>query len=212
MADFDDAPSSSTSDDIERLRIVCVNERFAPELLPHEAELIKRLQDMVEEQEKRISELRADQSQSRLIYELEKERVMYRLSSYLKARICKIKRLALYLASPEGADARSHMTDKEQTFHNKYVELYKEHVMLEAWGHASAQALPPRVKDIASAAELLAKPPNIQTHVFCVATRACDPIVLSSGRVVDQLARGEVAMLPYAPLRPLLANGDVQLC
>ena len=63
-------------------------------------------------QEKRISELRADQSQSRLIYELEKERVMYRLSSYLKARICKIKRLALYLASPEGADARSHMTDK----------------------------------------------------------------------------------------------------
>ena len=101
---------------------------------------------------------------------------------------------------------------QEQTFHNKYVELYKEHVMLEAWGHASAQALPPIVKDIASAAELLAKPPNIQTHVFCVATRACDPIVLSSGRVVDQLARGEVAMLPYAPLRPLLANGDVQLC
>jgi hypothetical protein len=44
------APSSSTLDDIERLRIVCVNERFAPELLPHEAELIKRLQDMVEEQ------------------------------------------------------------------------------------------------------------------------------------------------------------------
>lgn len=65
-------------------------------------------------QEKRISELRADQSQSRLIYELEKERVMYRLSSYLKARICKIKRLALYLdlATPEGAEARSHMTDK----------------------------------------------------------------------------------------------------
>ena len=37
---------------------------------------------------------------------------MYRLSSYLKARICKIKRLALYLASSEGAEARSHMTDK----------------------------------------------------------------------------------------------------
>ena len=68
-------------------------------------------------QEKRISELRADQSQSRLIYELEKERVMYRLSSYLKARICKIKRLALYLASPEGADARSHMTDKVRARH-----------------------------------------------------------------------------------------------
>ena len=44
------APSSSTSDDIERLRIVCVNERFAPELLPHEADLIERLQDMVGKQ------------------------------------------------------------------------------------------------------------------------------------------------------------------
>ena len=114
--------------------------------------------------------------------------------------------------APAGALTTAPPCVQEQTFHKKYVELYKEHVMLEAWRHASAQALPDKVKDIASAAELLAKPPNIETHVFCVATRACDPIVLGNGTVVDQLARGEVAMLPYAPLRPLLANGDVQLC
>lgn len=29
---------------------MCVNERFAPELLPHEADLIERLQDMVGKQ------------------------------------------------------------------------------------------------------------------------------------------------------------------
>ena len=71
---------------------------------------LKASPEIVLAQEQRIAELGAEQSQSRLIYELEKERVMYRLSSYLKARICKIKRLALYLA--QDAEARSHMTDE----------------------------------------------------------------------------------------------------
>ena len=91
------------------------------------------------------------------------------------------------------------------------MQLYRQHVQREAWDHHTAAALPERVKDVASAAELLAKPPNLDAHVFCVALRDCDPVVLGRGAEAVQLAQSDIALLPYGPLRPLIAAGDVQL-
>ena len=57
-------------------------------------------------QEQRIGELGAEESQSRLIYELEKERVNYVLACYLRTRLHKIQKLALHLEQDEEARVR----------------------------------------------------------------------------------------------------------
>ena len=183
-------PASSGSEDLERLRTALVNERFSPELLPHQDDLVKRVQDMVDEQEQRTLGLGADESQTRLIYELEKERVMFVMTSYLRIRLLKLQKLSLYLEQNE--EARSNLSEDEQSFHTRYVALYRRHVQREAWDHESASALPDRVKDVASASELLAKPPDLEAHVFCVAMTECDPLVINrSGEavVVDRMHR-----------------------
>ena len=66
------------------------------------------------------------------------------------------------------------------------------------------------IKTIASISQL-ANPPNVDAHVFCVATRDCAPFALDGTTDVIELLRGQVALLPYAPLRPLLAEGAVLL-
>ena len=44
------ASVATASDDLHKLRTIFVNERFAPELLPHEDALVKRVQDIVDDQ------------------------------------------------------------------------------------------------------------------------------------------------------------------
>ena len=69
----------------------------------------------------------------------------------------------------------------------------------------------PQVKEISSAAELLGKPPNLDAHVFCVALQDCPPLTLSGSGESVVLANGEVALLPYRPLRRLIESQHVQL-
>ena len=70
--------------------------------------------------------------------------------------------------------------------------------------------LPDDLKQI-TRVQQLATPPNLDSHVFCVATRDCDPFRIEGSTEMVDLKRGQVALLPYAPLRPLIEQGDVLL-
>ena len=90
------------------------------------------------------------------------------------------------------------------------VQLYVNHMSREAWEQENAPNIPDAVKDLRKM-ELVARPPNYDAHVFCVAMRDCPTFTLDGTTDTVTLERGEVALLPYAPLRPLLAAGDVLL-
>lgn len=144
----------------------------------------------------------------RMIYETEVERVLYLLRSYLRTRIQKIQAQALHLA--RDPEAQSRLAESEATFAAKYAALYQRQVDREAWSVGDTSRLPEALKQISQIANL-ATPPNLDSHVFCVATRDCPPISVDGSSDVVELLQGEVALLSYAPLRPLLAEGSVLL-
>lgn len=144
-----------------------------------------------------------------MIYETEVERVSFLLRSYLRTRILKIQKQALFLARDE--DAQSRLSEPEATFAAQYAALYQRHVDREAWALGDTSRVPETLKQISNVSQL-ATPPNLETHVFCVATRDCPPFPVSDGSTdIIELLRGQVALLPYAPLRPLLEDGSVLL-
>lgn len=161
-------------------------------------------------QEDRVQALDASDSLRRMLYGLEIERVRYLISSYLRCRIEKIQQQSLYLDHNE--EARAHLSATEVAFAEKYTRMYQNHVRREAWEHQDAANLPETIKDI-TRMELLATPPKLEAHVFCIAMDDCPPITIDTGGAVDavELVRGDVALLPYGPLRPLLEAGKVLL-
>jgi len=184
------------------------NERFAPELLMHRDELVRRVRASVDEQQDRIAELGPADALPRMIYETEVERVSFLLRSYLRSRILKIQSQALFLARDQNAQAR--LSEPEKTFAGQYAALYQRHVDREAWQLGDTSRLPDDLKQI-TRVQQLATPPNLDSHVFCVATRDCDPFRIEGSTEMVDLKRGQVALLPYAPLRPLIEQGDVLL-
>lgn len=159
-------------------------------------------------QKERIEELGANDALMRMIYETEVERVLYLLRSYLRTRILKIQKQALHLAKDE--EAQSRLSEAEATFAAKYAALYQRQVDREAWAMADTSRLPDALKQISQISNLV-NPPNLDAHVFCVATRDCPPINVDGSTDVIELLQGEVALLSYAPLRPLLEEGAVLL-
>ena len=149
-----------------------MNERFAPELLPHNDELVRRLRASVDEQTERIAELDPGaESMQRIVYEMEVERVMFLLRGYLRVRLGKVTKLALHLAKDE--DAKACLSEQEAVFAGGYAKLYQEHIDREMWGAADTEALPEQLKTITQV-EKLAAAPRLDAHVFCMAMRDCD--------------------------------------
>ena len=142
-----------------------------------------------------------------MIYETEVERVCYLLRSYLRKRILKIQAQALFLARDAATQAR--LSEPEATFAAKYAALYQRHVDNEVGELGDTSRLPDSLKQITTIAPLTA-PPNVDAHVFCRAERDCPPFAIDTEAI--ELQRGQVALLPYAPLRPLIEDGAVVLC
>lgn len=190
------------------LRRVYQNERFAPELRPHQDELVRRMRSLIDEQHERIATLGAADVHRRMIYEMEVERVTYTLRAYLRLRLKKISKLALYLA--KDAAAQLCLSETEKQFGENYATLYQEHIDRQLWGAADTTRLPESLKHIMQANQLTCAP-ELDSHVFCKAVVDCAPFTLYGTTEVVNLHRGEIALLPYAPLRKLLASGEVVL-
>ena len=166
---------------VEQLTGVYLNEKFAPELLPHQEELIEQVKALVEEQGDMIAELDEQHALPRSLYEMEIERINYVLRGYLKCRLRKIERMCLHIESD--ADTRARLTEPEETFLRGYVELYQQHVDREVWdgidGAGQEDAVPDSVRSVLKCPSLVIKP-DLSANVFCRAERDCDPFTLTS--------------------------------
>lgn len=190
----------------------------SPELLPHQDDLIARMKEAISDQEARIEELGPADGIARSLYEMEIERVNFQLRSYLRTRLEKISRMAIWTAQRAEAEAGDEFDESnllapaERRFLEKYLALYQEHIDAEAWASLEGEdeELPVDIKKISTVQSLLVKP-DTSAHVFCKALRACDPFTLPGGNQVVELKEGDVFLLPYEPIRHLLLEGSVQL-
>ena len=69
---------------------------------------------------------------------------------------------ALFLMQND--EARSHLSESEARFVDKYTALYQRHVQREAWDLKEADGIPDAVKDLFRI-ELLLTKPNLDAHV-----------------------------------------------
>ncbi|CCO36598.1 DNA replication complex GINS protein sld5 [Rhizoctonia solani AG-1 IB] len=111
-----------------KLLRVLMNERYAPELLPWEGQLVEDVLEKLHQQSQMVEYLRSDDSTSedehfRMSYvQLDMERIKFQIRSYVRTRLHKIEKYATHImATPE---LQSRMSVLEQNHAMRFFAPY----------------------------------------------------------------------------------------
>ena len=192
------------------LRAAFTNERCAPELLPHRDDLVQHVLRLCEAQQEAVAAMGEGETLKRGMYETELDRLKFMLVGYLRTRLRKIGTLAIHLGSEQAnPEAIQCLSEQEKVFASGYTKLCQEHVDRCVWDLVDTSRLPEQLKHI-TAVKAVAAGPKLDAHVFCRVLRDCPPFTLPEGDQVELFA-GEVALLRYEALKPLVDDGSVVL-
>ena len=155
------------------------------------------------------AEASPDHELLRTIFTVEVTRVKYMLRSYLRTRLFKVERYCMhYLDSP---DVRERLSQLETTYAENYLRLVAGHLqntvttkLPEAFGNVFKQASAHASNDMIPA-------PDLGKHVFARVLRDLGFIEVYEDGGTHELNKGDLYIMRYNMLRPLLENGAVQL-
>lgn len=110
---------------IEIMEEAWINEKFAPEVLPHKQDVVELLLGQIQYFEERLEDLDSKDFQKN-IRQMEIDRLRYLVSSYLRNRLEKIETFAVTLVKEEQKrlerNEETYLTTAELEFAKNYVD------------------------------------------------------------------------------------------
>ncbi|KAJ8604531.1 hypothetical protein CTAYLR_000964 [Chrysophaeum taylorii] len=199
-------------------------EEHCPEVLAWQGEIVDSLTSGLRTQEQHIEEAMKgagvrENLFSAPLYQMEVARVRYALNSYVRARLRKILKCAGHLDS----EAWARLSPHEQTLCSRYLGLCAR------YHHAAfLQDLPPPFQEGDLSADnaecpgafgkAFTRPPALDDFVFARVTKDLGEIVVDTdendrggGSKTTRLAEGDIHVLKYAAVRPLVYSGALAL-
>lgn len=145
----------------------------------------------------------------RTIITVEVTRVRYMLRSYLRTRLLKIERYVMYCLDNE--NVRSRLSSLEDEYAQQYVRLVVGVLskgvtsrLPEAFSSAFKQASAHSANDMIPA-------PDLGRHVFVRVLRDLGQVPVYEDGGMHELNAGDLYIMRYNMLRPLLEQGAVRL-
>ncbi len=190
------------------LKKAWLNEKFSPEILPHQTEHVECMLEQIKCMERNVdllqrNDIRAD------IHRFELERIRYMITSYLRCRLKKIERFAFHILEEETSrtvDER-YLSPYELKFANEYVkhlDTYFECVLKEMPViERTLEAFSKRIK------------PNTESYVFLRAISTVSNVVVKDvfeNRDEEvELKENSQHLLPYSCVADYVKSKSVQL-
>lgn len=145
---------------LENLENAWLNEKFAPEILPHQAEMIDLMLDQIAHIEENVRKL--DKNDFRVIaHRMELERIRYVIASYLRCRLEKIEQFTLCIMKEEErrSEENKRLSEEETKFCREYYENIEKHFHQLALRH-----MPPNLQSDEKNQRIVR--PNLMSHIF----------------------------------------------
>ncbi|EZA56727.1 DNA replication complex GINS protein SLD5 [Ooceraea biroi] len=183
-----------------------MNERFAPEILPHQSDLVDCMLQQIAHMEGNVKRLERGDLRA-LVHRMELDRIRYVISSYLRTRLEKIERYTVHILSEEanrGPD-EGYLTPNELRFAKEYLANLETLFKTVALQH-----MPPNFQRFE--VNKFAIKPNMQAHVFLRANDRVSGIVLP-GTLNEEIdfEEGSQHIIQYSAVAHLVKSGKVQL-
>ncbi|VEU19433.1 DEKNAAC100756 [Brettanomyces naardenensis] len=198
------------ADDIQRLTDTWIKEKSVPELLPYAGELLDRLLVGVRKQiefiEMNSIELQQDEREIKLllvIVENELDRVQFLIRSYVRVRLSKIDKFAIYLRSED--EELSKLSSNETVYMEKHLEL-----LMDLYNSQFLASMPEGLQalDEVAAGISMVEKPEYERPVFVKCKR--DNHVLIDDDEIE-LTRNGIYVMRYSAIRDLVSNGEVMV-
>jgi GINS complex subunit 4 len=206
--------------DVSRLKRAYVNEKCAPEILPFEHDLMRRVTESVDAQESTVAASRAAAGSGTSsatddltahVYHAELNRIRFLMRAYYRARLRKIETHAVHcLKEP---DVLERLSDLEQRYASDYANIVEEHFssvlgqMPEGY-----ESMVQQIIEEDGAFDMVPEP-NMDAHVFLRARERRMNLMLDPDdpENTTDLKKDEIAMIRYRFIKKLMEDEAVDL-
>ncbi|KAL0132718.1 hypothetical protein PUN28_000453 [Cardiocondyla obscurior] len=207
LVNYEDGAGELTAQEVlQEIENAWMNERFAPEILPHHSELVDCMLQQIAHMEENVKRL--DKSDLRaLVHRMELDRIKYMISSYLRARLEKIELYTIHILSEEASRSpeEAYLTPGELRFAKEYLANLEKLFKTVALQHMPLNFQRFEVNR-------LTVKPNLQAHVFLRANQRITGVVLP-GTLNEEVdfEEGSQHIIQYSAVAHLVKSGVVQL-
>lgn len=189
---------------MESLQNTWLNEKFAPELLPQQTDMLDLMLGQISHMEENINQL--DKNDFHYIaHQMELERIKYIITSYLRCRLKKIETFTRCILNEDDQRApnKKRLSDEERRYADQHMALLKKH-----FHHVAIQHMPQNLQE-ESAREIVT--PNLMSHIFLRANESVASVIVGLNDEEVDLDTGSLHIMPYKLAADLVLDGKVQL-
>eukprot|EP01006_Ploeotia_vitrea_P060324 TRINITY_DN75699_c0_g1_i1.p1 TRINITY_DN75699_c0_g1~~TRINITY_DN75699_c0_g1_i1.p1 ORF type:complete len:231 (+),score=21.84 TRINITY_DN75699_c0_g1_i1:42-734(+) len=207
------------------------NEKYAPELLDYQSELVQELQQQMDDQEANENVETQEWSTdlpAKSFFKLDRDQIRFLLVDYHRLRLEKIRKYVHYTLSDQSTVDKLSVAEHKfaKAFAEADFELFKNsilnHLPKQLQDHTVEEAESSTKEEPDSDAVLkpkktgqvmldMLRKPNLDVHVWCRVLRELPGFKLGPDTDPQDLKPGNTMLCVYTSLQPLLADGTVQL-
>ncbi|EFN67093.1 DNA replication complex GINS protein SLD5 [Camponotus floridanus] len=192
---------------LQEIENAWMNETFAPEILPHQSDLVDCMLQQIAHMEENVKRLDKNDLRA-LVHRMELDRIRYVISSYLRTRLEKIERYTIHILSEEenrNPDEEPYLTPDELRFAKEYLANLETLFKTVALQH-----MPPNFQQFE--VNKFTVKPNVQAHVFLRANQRITGVVVP-GTLNEEIdfEEGSQHIIQYSAVAHLVKSGAVQL-
>ncbi|KAL8999206.1 MAG: hypothetical protein Q9169_001871 [Polycauliona sp. 2 TL-2023] len=211
LAEVNGDGSPPETRDLQELTRAWVTERSAPELLPWPSDLMDRVLGRIHQQievvEEQVGNVDPRTNFRLIIIQTELERFKFLVRSFLRTRMAKIDKYALYMLSNPTQAAR--LSASEFQYANSHQTLLEAHYRSSFLSQFPGSLQ--RLDDTAGGISMVEQP-DTDTAVFVRALRDIEePIVIEGTDTDFEMRRGDVYVVRWSAVRAHVVSGDAEL-
>ncbi|KAL8683500.1 MAG: hypothetical protein Q9186_000540 [Xanthomendoza sp. 1 TL-2023] len=201
----------SETRDLQELTRAWVTERSAPELLPWPSSLMERVLGRIHRQievvEEQVGNVDPKTNFRLIIIQTELERFKFLVRSFVRTRIAKINKHALYMLSNPTQTAR--LSPSEIQYANSHQTLLEAHYRSSFLSQFPSSLQ--RLDDTAGGISMIEQP-DVDTAVFVRVLRDVEEPIIVEGTDIDfEMRRGDVYVVRWSAVREHVLSGDAEL-
>nr|KYP54351.1 DNA replication complex GINS protein SLD5 [Cajanus cajan] len=183
---MEDYEALISTTDVELLKRAWRNEKAAPEVLRFEFQLISRLREQIELMEETIQDksTAATDPLSLSLYQMDLDRTLFLLRSYLRIRIQKIEKYMFHIRKTN--ELWNRLSKDEKEFTNACIEDLKQHLEESVLSKLPENYQSVLKQSVTSGEDDMVPEPQLDTFVLCRSKEYLTGIQLEDGPVDDR--------------------------
>ncbi|CAH9120464.1 unnamed protein product [Cuscuta epithymum] len=209
---LDDFETLVSTTDAELLKRAWRNEKGAPEILRFEAALVQRSREQIQLMEETVEDYTKTGIDPLTVslYQMDVDRTMYLLRSYLRTRLQKIEKYAFHiLRTSELWDC---LSKQEQKFAQRSADDLQQHLEQSVLSKLPQGFKSHLKQSTVSEQDDMVTEPRLDHYVICRSKRYLGAFQLDdSVEEPVSIEADDLYALPYKSIKPLVENGQMDI-